>query len=63
MDGLLCMIYACQLQPHFFFRSLLIMYVTLVGHWPDLGPKCGARADFFLMQLTWYAKGMVQSDL
>ena len=42
---------------------LLVVVVTLVGCWPDLGPKCGARADFFLMQLTWYVKGMVLSDL
>ena len=39
------------------------IYVTLVGCWPDLGPKCGARANFFLTQPTWYAKGTVQSGL
>ena len=39
------------------------MAVMLVGYWPDLGTKCGARADFLLMQPTWYAKGTVRSDL
>ena len=38
----------------------LSLNVTLVGHWPDLGPKCGARTDFFLTQPTWYAKGTLR---
>ena len=35
----------------------------LVGHWPDLGLKHGARAEPLLTRPTWYAKGTVQSDL
>ena len=37
--------------------------VMLVGCWPDLGLKRGARANFFLTRPTWYAKGTVQSGL
>ena len=42
---------------------LLTQNVTPVERLPDLGSKCGARADTFLTQPARYAKGKVQSGL